>query len=530
MAIAAERDAFDRRQWRAVVDALDGRTDRLSAAELALLAEAVWWLGDAPRSMTVSEQAFQRLSADGDLQAAADRALRLTMDWAIRGDLQVATAWLARARRLLQGLPRCVVHGYLTYLDASFDMDVTGDPSTAAVAAEEVAGYAEEFDDPALGSCAMALRGLAAVRGGDTARGFGELDEAMLPVLAGRVDSLWAGDIYCTVIHLCDELGDLARMRSWTEALGRWSTPLSDTFLYAGVTRVHELQLVAAEGDWTTVERELGARSADLVGAHGWLAGDGYYTLGEVRRLRGDAAGAREAYALARGLRYEAQPGEALLLRADGRPAEALDQLRVALAAGTRLERARMLLAAVELALEQGDASYAEDLAGELEQTAAWFGTPGLRARAAEARAVLLLASGDARAAIELLEVAARTYREQRYRHASGVVHERLAAAHAAAGESARAEAEQATAAAIYAGLGAAPDLARVQRRSRPGGLTEREVEVLRLVATGASNQQVASELTISQKTVSRHLANLFTKIGVSTRTAAAAWARDHGV
>ena len=141
---------------------------------------------------------------------------------------------------------------------------------------------------------------MAAIRRGETAAGFAALDEALLPVLAGRIDPLWAGDIYCTTIHLCDDLGDLARMREWTESLARWSGPLSETFMYAAVTRVHELQLIAAEGDWDVVEAELGRQSDSLIGAHGWLTGIGYYELGEVRRLRGDVAGAAAAYGRAR--------------------------------------------------------------------------------------------------------------------------------------------------------------------------------------------------------------------------------------
>jgi DNA-binding NarL/FixJ family response regulator len=202
----------------------------------------------------------------------------------------------------------------------------------------------------------------------------------------------------------------------------------------------------------------------------------------------------------------------------------------VSLAEHSPLGRAGLLPAAVDLALETGDPSYAETLASELEETATRFGTAGLRARAAQTRAALLLAVDDPTAAIPLLEEAAQVYRDQRHRHASAQVHERLAAAHRALDDTARAAAEEATAMAIYARLGAAPDLARLDRHPRPGGLTDREVEVLRLVSTGSSNQQVADRLTISGKTVSRHLANIFVKIGVSTRTAAAAWARDHGL
>ncbi len=528
MAIAAAREAYERRDWQAVVDRLGGDRSRLDTDDLALLSDAAWWLGDAPAAMEHSEEIYQRLVAAGDKSVAADRALRLAVAWYTRGDLKIAHAWLARARRLLSAQPPSTLHGYMHYIDAAGDLDLTGDPTPAAEAAGELRRLAEEFEDPALSCFALALGGMAAVRAGDTTAGFAQLDEAMLPVLAGHVDPLWSGDIYCTVIHLCDDLADLSRMRSWTSALAHWATPLSGTFMFAGVTRIHELQLIAAEGDWVTVERELGDQSANLVGAHGWLAGEGYYTLGEVRRLRGDVAGAEHAFARARQLLHDAQPGSALLLRDTGDPPGALLQLREALAGQNRLIRARMLLPAVELALAEGDASYAEALTCELEGTAAWYDTPGLVARAEQARAAVLLHGGDASAAVPRLERAATIYREQRHRHASALVHEQLAAAARALGDTERASAEEATAIAIYTRLGARPDLERVSRRDLPGGLTGREAEVLRRVTAGASNREVAEALTISEKTVGRHLANIFTKIGVSSRTAAAAWAHEH--
>jgi DNA-binding CsgD family transcriptional regulator len=190
-----------------------------------------------------------------------------------------------------------------------------------------------------------------------------------------------------------------------------------------------------------------------------------------------------------------------------------------------------MLLPTVEIALAQCETSYAEALTAELEGTATWFGTPGLAARAAQARAAMHLAAGRPPEALPLLERAAQVYREQRHRYASATVHEALAAAHLAAGDRDRALAAHATALAIHTRLGAAPDIARLTSRTRqPGGLTEREIEVLAQVASGATNRQVAAALVISEKTVGRHLANIFTKLGVGSRTAAAAWARDHGV
>jgi DNA-binding NarL/FixJ family response regulator len=528
-AVSTAGAAPGRQDWGTVHSDLVGARDGLSTTDLGLLAEAAWWIGNGPESIEVSEDLYHRLVAEGRTELAADCALRLSLLWVVRGDVPVGTAWLSRARRVIAGLPRGVLHGYLLYLDQALDLDLTGDADAAEAAAGQIAELADELGDPTLRSFALALRGMAAVRRGGTREGFSDLDEAMLPVVAGQVDALWSGDLYCTVVHLCDELGDLARMRAWTESMARWAEPQGRTFMYAHVTRVHELQLLVAEGSWEVVEAELGAHSADLVGAHGWLAGEGYYTLGEVRRLRGDAAGAASAYATARSLGHDALPGAALLVRDRGRPADALAALRVGLADATRLGRARMLLAAVDLALAEGEPGYARTLVAELEDTAAWFGTPGLRARADQGRATLLMAEGRPADATPLLERAAEVYREQRHRYAIASVHEALSHAHRAAGDADRADAAAATALAIYRRLGAAPDVTRlVTGRDRPNGLTDREVEVLTAVAAGATNREVAIALVISEKTVGRHLANIFTKIDVRTRTAAAAWAREH--
>ncbi len=501
-----------------------------STAELEREAERAWWRGDGVASMAASEAVYQRRMSEGQTADAATQAIGLTLEWATRGDLEVAAGWLNRARRLLAGLPPGPAHGYLGYLDATIALDTEGDPGPARETATRLSAMATEFADPALGCFALVLSGASAVREGRTRDGFGDLDEAMLPVLAGQVPPLWGGDIYCSVIHLCESLGDLARMRAWTDALGRWAAPLSETFVYAGVTRIHQLQLLSAEGDWDTVERELGQRSEGLVGSHGWLAAAGFYELGEVRRLRGEEAAAQEAFDAARRLGFDPQPGEALLRKTTTGPGAALATLSAALGQSGRLGRARLLPPAVAVALDAGDAAYAGTLADEAQGTAAFYRTPGLVAAAAHARAMVLLASGQPAEAIGHLERAAQVYRDQRYRHASAQVHEKLARAQQMLGHEPAAAAELACATEIYRRLGARPDLERVSARALPGGLTPREVEVLARVATGASNRDVARALYISEKTVSRHLANIYLKAGVSTRTAAAAWARQHGV
>ena len=344
-AVAEARAAYARQDWRAVYAALAPLQADLGTDDLEVLSEAAWWLGDTPTSMAVAEDVYQRLLAADARDEAADRAQRLTLSWAVRGDLPVASAWFNRAERLLRELPRGPLHGRQRYLMVSSDMDLTGEPAEAEAAAAELHDMAREYDDPALACFALVLEGMADVRRGRTTEGFAALDEAMLPVLAGRVEALWAGDIYCTTIHLCDELADLGRMRQWTESLSRWSVPLSRTFMYAHVTRVHELQVVSAEGRWDQVEAELGPHRDSLVGSHGWLSGVASYELGEIRRLQGDAAGARAAYQRGRAFGIDPQPGEALLQWAEGDAAGALAALRVSLAGQGRLTRARSLLA-----------------------------------------------------------------------------------------------------------------------------------------------------------------------------------------
>ena len=231
---------------------------------------------------------------------------------------------------------------------------------------------------------ALTLSGVAAVRRGETTAGFADLDEAMLPVLAGQVEPVWAGDVYCSVIHLCEHLGDLSRMRAWTDSLERWAAPLSETFLYAGVTRVHQLQLISAEGDWDVVEEELGgtsespgrctrlARRCRLLRAR-----RGAPAAGRRRRRPGglrEGPRARHDHRARRGLPV-ARGG------ADRR--SALAALRVAMSEMDRLQRARLLLPAVEIALETGDTTYAATLADELTRRppcsthqASWPGPP----------------------------------------------------------------------------------------------------------------------------------------------------------
>lgn len=529
--VADSRAAYARGDWHATYDRLcQARTlSELSAEDLSLLGSAAWWLGQVKESLEISEHVYHRLYNDGDCAGAAMKALDVGLVWFIRGDMVIASGWISRARRILQELPEGPEHGYLIYVDATLALK-SGDLSFARDAAATLQDLGHRLRTPALTSFSLVLAGLSDLSDGKVASGFAQLDEAMLPVLAGQLLPEWAGDIYCTVIHACHTLGDLHRMRAWTRATEQWCDQFSGDVVYSGICRIHRLELASIEGEWVTAEAEIEQSGADLVGRNNWVAGEAFYQLGEMRRLRGNVAGAFEAYDRARNLGTEPQPGESLLQFACGKEDAAWTGLCAALAGRDRLACAQLLRSAVEVALARGLVDEADRFCVQLEGTAELFGTPGLRAWAGQARAALLIAQSQHAEALSILKATAATYREMHARYEIARTYELLSAAHRGLGELGAAAADSAAALAIYRELGALPDIQRLDGGQLPGGLTRREIDVLSLIAAGATNKETAEALFISQKTVGRHLANIFTKIGVSSRTAAAAWAHGQGL
>lgn len=539
-AIETARQALLRSDWATVRAALAGIEDRslLGAEDLEALASSQWWLGDIAGSMAVGEQAFRRLEAGARPREAAMTALRLALQWGLRAQTALSSAWLARARRLLATVPDGPEHGYLAYVGAAFEADSAGSPEAAEAAAPVVRSLARQHGIEALDCFALVLEGSSRVLRGQVDAGFALLDEALLPVVAGTVDPVWGGDIYCSVIHLSHALGDFGRMRAWTDALAAWCAPLSRSFMYSTITRLHGLQLLVAEGSWDQALAALGPTSSELIGVQSWTAAAGFAELGDVLRLRGRTEEARAAYAMAAEAGVEAQPGLAYLAADAGRPAEGLGALRAELAEGSAVRRPRLLLASVELGLAAGERAAAEGWGAELAAAARLYGTGGMQAWASHAEGLLALDAGRPEQAVAAARRAAALYRGQRLRYGLAQAHELLAAALDAGGDSssagrAEAAAERATASAIYRRLGADPDARRLERPSRPTGvgpLTQRETEVLRHLMGGAGNREIAAALVLSDRTVGRHLANIYAKIGVATRTAAAAWARQEGL
>ncbi|BCI54015.1 helix-turn-helix transcriptional regulator [Mycolicibacterium litorale] len=476
--------------------------------------------------MRFAERVYAQL-VRSDPNAAARKAVELALAWLTRGDLNIAAGWMHRARRLLDGVPESPTHGYLTYLDAVVAV-LSDDVDRLGRHVGELRAMSGRLDVPALTALAMVAEAIEAVYAGRMAHAGGLLDEVMLPLMADDVPIDWAGDIYCIVLHVCHKVADLPRMRAWVHSMERWCAAAgSDT--YGGVCDVHRLQVRAATDDYETLENQLAGASQMLESVNSWAAGEGFYQLGEVRRLRGDADGAFAAYARARASGIDPQPGEALLRCGRGESQAAWTDLHVALSAAGRLDRMRLLRAAVEIALARGQFEDAERYCRELEGGAAQFGTAGFRGWAAHARGAVHVRRGRYAEALDSLAAALREYRTQQSRYESAEVYEWMAIAHRGLGDEAAAAADSATAESIYVQLGVESTV--MCANPSPGGLTRRELDILRRIAAdGASNRQLAQQLYISEKTVGRHLANIYLKLQVSSRAAAVAWAHQHNI
>jgi DNA-binding NarL/FixJ family response regulator len=522
------RTAHVRRDWRTAHESFTraGQDVTLCTDDLDALAAAAWQLGRGKESVRVAERVFAQL-ARTDPPSAAMKAVELALAWINRGDFNIGQGWIGRAHRLLDGAAESPAHGYLAYLDAAVAV-FSEDPGELADRVATLRGICGRVDVPAVTALCRVAEALSAMLDARMTEAFGLLDEALLPVLAGQVPIEWAGDIYCTVVHYCHRLGDLPRMRSWTQSMERWCDDFAASATYGGICDVHRLQLLAATDDYRRLEDRLATASRALEDVNVWAAGEGYYQLGELRRLRGDTDGAFAAFARARELGTEPQPGEALLRCSLGDSDTAWTDLRVALAGEDRLGRIRLLRGAVDVALARGNVDEAERHCRELESAAEAFSTPGFRAWAAHAHGAILAQQGRHAEALDALQSALREYRLQQSRYETAQVYEQMAVAHRGLGDDELAAADTATAENIYAQLGVEP--AQVCGQGSPGGLTKREIEILRRIAGGATNRQVAEQLFISEKTVGRHLANIYGKLGVSSRTAAAAWAHDNNV
>jgi DNA-binding CsgD family transcriptional regulator len=538
-ALGRGRGAAERLAWADAYTALslaDRSSSSLMAEDLELLATAAYLLGHMEDCLGALQRAQQLHAEGGDPRRAARCAFWLTFHYGSRGDLAQASGWFGRANRLLEHeRQECAEHGYLL-VSAAYPRLMAGDHAEAREALAQAAGIGARTGDPDLVAFALCLQGRALVWEGRVGEGLALLDEAMVAVVAGEISPVVAGTVYCGVIELCQEVAELRRAQEWTEALTAWWGEQPDMVTFTGQCLVHRAEILQLHGAWPEAVQEAEralerfTRAADQ-----YATGAAWYQQAELHRLSGDFTAAEDAYQQASRWGRQPQPGLALLRLAQGRTeVAAAASRRVVGETSETFRRAKLLPAHVEIMLTAGDLLAARDAAAELAQIADAYDTPALRAMADHARGAVLLAGGDAQAALVTLRAAWQVWRELQAPHEAARVRLLIGLACRKLGDEEAATMELDAARGVFAQLGATPNLARLEAlahrdaAAKAHGLTARELQVLRLLATGTTNHAIADELFVAEKTIDRHVSNIFTKLGVSSRAAATAYAYQH--
>ena len=528
------REAYTNRAWLDAYTALSeaDRAAPLQAEDLELLATSASMVGRMDDYLAVLERAHLAHLDAGDHLAAARCAGWIGMTLAVRGEVGPAGGWFARCERLVEREGRdCVERGWLL-LPVIFRLEFGGDHAGAHEAAATAAEYADRFGDPDLAALARQLQGLSRIKQGLIDEGLALMDEAMVAVTADAVSPIVAGIVYCGVIASCEEAFEVRRAHEWTNALTRWCEAQPQMVAFTGRCLAHRAGIMQLHGAWrdALAEAQL-ARERCEQAMNRAATGQALYQQGELHRLLGDSESAEAAYKEASQFGREPQPGLALLRLAQRDVDSAKAAIRRALDETTvPLNRAALLPAFAEIMLAAGDGDEARRASGELEEIAAGSGRPMLEAIAAHVRGVVELGDGAAQAALPPLRRAAELWRELDAPYELARVRTLVGLACRELGDSDTAALELDAARSAYEQLGAGPDLARLDSltQAAPHGLSARELEVLRHVAAGKTNRQIAEELVVSEHTVARHMQNIFAKLGVSSRTAATAFAFEH--
>ena len=507
--------------------------DDLDADQLEMLAVAANLIGRDQDSLRAWERAHVDHLHAGRRDRAAQCACWAALTLMLRGEAAQGGGWMTRAERIVDELGPDVpiaARGMLL-LPAAIGAVSGGDAEAARAIADQIITIATAVDEPDLLAFGRLTAAQAALVAGDIAESMRLFDEVMVSVTMGDVSPIPAGIIYCAVVDGCVEACDLRRAAEWTEALRRWCDDQPDLVPYRGQCMVHRSQVLLAHGSWADASAEAEQACARLADPFHPALGLAHYQRGELHRLRGELDAAADAYREASRYGHEPVPGLALLKLAEGDVDAARRAARRMLDEhGPGPARSGLLAAAVEVGLAAGDTAGAAELADELSSLAAAMGTEMVQASADYARGTVLLASGDVPSAITALRANGKAWRDLQVPYEVARARFQLGLAYRAAGDDDAAALELDGARATFEALGAAADLARIESPAPAelGVLTERECQVLRLVAAGKTNREIAAELVISEHTVSRHLQNMFMKLGVTSRAAATAYAYEH--
>jgi DNA-binding CsgD family transcriptional regulator len=531
------REAFERRAWTSAHAALSGAREALDASDLWRLAMACYLIGRDDEYVRAAQDAHEAHLSAGRRTSASRCAFWLGFHFVTRGEVARATGWFGRAARLLEGEPECAERGYLL-IPLGFQQLDSGALEASLNTAAQAVAVGQRCRDADLQALGLHLQGRVLLRLARVEEGLALLDEAMVAVAADELSPPVTGLIYCSVIGACREVWAVRRAHEWTAALADWCALQPDMVPYAGECRVYRAEILHLRGAWQEALEEAQRAAEQLsAGPHTRPAGLAYYQQAEVHRTKGELAAAEEAYRAASRFGREPQPGLALLRLAQGEKDAAVGAIRRALAETREIpQRARLLPAAIEILIEAGYLEEAGRAHEELVEISRSHASGGLEAVVAQAAGAIELATGNAQAALAPLRRAWREWQALGAPYLAARTRVLIALACRQLGDEDGAKLELDSARVEFHRLGAGPDVVQVdaleQRTATRGahGLTAREREVLALVATGQTNRSIAAHLSISEKTVARHVANIFVKLGLSSRAAATAYAYQHAL
>jgi DNA-binding NarL/FixJ family response regulator len=531
--LAHARHATSQHSWLEAREAF-ARADcagPLDAEDLELWATTLLMLAEDEAAVATLERVHERYLERGETVRAVRAAIWIGMNLAYSGAVGPASGWLGRAQRLLDEEPGdSVEQGYLL-LPLVFRHEAAGEYEEAAAVANQAAVVGQRFGDRDLLALAVHAQGHMLVMAGQVRAGLALLDEAMVTVTTGELMPFVVGIVYCGVILACQSVFEVGRAREWTQALTVWVEGQRDVVAFTGRCLVHRAEILQLGGAWPGALNEARRASQRFVETGNPAAGLAYYRQGEVLRLLGRFDAAEVAYRDASRMGWEPQPGLAQLRLAQGRVDVALAAIRRASAEISEpLKRAALLPAHVEIALAVGELDDARAACAELHSLAARYESRMLTAMVAHADGATGLAEGDAASALAHLRAAQQLWVELDAPYEVARARALLSEACAALGDGEAAALEREAACATFRKLEAAPDLARLEHvPSKPGhGLSARELEVLRLLARGKTNREIAAVLVISEHTVARHVQNIYAKLRVASRAAATAFAFEH--
>lgn len=534
------RASFQRKAWADAYAELSSTTQStpLDLADLERLATAAYLIGKDTESHDLWRHTHHDALVAGDITRAARCAFWLGFVLLMSGEKARGGAWIARARRLLEeeGLD-CVEAGYVMVPDALQSLG-RGDHAQAYAIFSQVGEFGRRFGDPNLLAISCLGRGQSLIEAGRIQEGATLLDEAMVAMEAGELSPLAAGIIYCGVIETCQQIFDLRRAQEWTAALTQWCESQPDLVPYRGRCLVHRAEIMQLHGAWPEAMDEAEKACHQLCHRPGEAAtGYAFYLCAELHRLRGEYTKAKQAYDQASRWGYTLHPGLALLRLAQGQVAVAEAAIRRIVDEATdRTTRTGILPAYIEIMLSVGDVPAARAGADELSRIAATLDTPLLWALTTGAQGAILLAEDEPLAALAPLRQASRIWEELEapYELARIRILIGLACHQLGDDDATRMEFDAAHWNLLH--LGAAAELSRLETLSPLGAsdnrhhLTRRETQVLRLIASGKTNKAIAAELSLSERTIDRHVSNILAKLNMPSRAAAAAYAGHHNL